>query len=323
MRQAGRFLPQYRRLRERYDFLTLCRTPELATRVTLQPVDALGVDAAVIFSDILVALEPMGLQVTFGANHGPRITPAIRRAADLKALRPTDPVTGLRYVYEAIRQTDAALRRRNIPVIGFAGAPFTLACYAIEGSHKRSFRLARRMMRESPATFRALLDRLTEAVIGHLRLQIEAGAGAVQIFDSWGGLLDPKDYRRFALPPIQRIVRALKPTRTPVILYMNGSGPHLDSMRASGVNALSVDWRLPLSEVRRRVGPRMVLQGNLDPSILRESPSTVIQSTRAMLADHNGPHLIANLGHGVLPDTPVRNVRAFVETVKEFRWRTL
>lgn len=320
MRQAGRFLPQYRKLRERYDFPTLCRTPELATRVTLQPVDLLGVDAAVIFSDILVVLESMGLKVTFGTDHGPRIAPAIRRSSDLRRLHPSDPAVNLGYVYAAIRQTDAALRQRNIPVIGFAGAPFTLACYAVEGAHSRDFRPARRMMHEAPSTFRALIDRLTEAVTDHLRLQIEAGAATVQIFDTWGGLLSPKEYRRFALPPIQKIIRALKPDRTPVILYVNGSVPHLASMLESGANVLSVDWRLPLSEVRRRVGRRVVLQGNLDPSVLGASRANVVKATHAMLADHGGPHLVANLGHGVLPNTPVENVRAFVRTVKRFRW---
>ncbi len=316
MRQAGRYLPSYRAIRSRVDFRTLCKTPDLAAKVSSQPVDILGVDAAVIFSDILVLLEAMGLAVDFETGDGPRIQKPIRSLNDIKALHPPDVGKNLRYVGDAIRLTAKVLSDRNIPVIGFAGAPFTLACYAIEGKTSRDFNKTKRFMHENPVAFVQLLHRLADGVADHLQAQIEAGAAAVQLFDTWGGVLSREAYRTFALPALQRVIQPLKVLRSPIILYLNGSAPHLETMAETGANVLSVDWRLPLSGVRQRVGKKVVLQGNLDPCVLYAPPAAIARATRAMLADHPEKGLIANLGHGMLPDIPVAHVRAFVKAVK-------
>jgi len=316
MRQAGRYLPEYRAVRAKVDFLTLCKTPELASQVSIQPVDILGVDAAVIFSDILVLLEAMGIPIHFGKENGPRITKTIRCSADVRALRPFEMARDLPCVREAIRLTVKALAPRNIPVIGFAGAPFTLACYAVEGKTSREFHQTKRFMNEDPKTFVILLKKLADGVRDHLRGQIEAGAAAVQLFDTWAGILSRDSYFQFVLPVLQRIIEPLQSLGIPVILYVNGSTPHLEAMAKTGAHVLSVDWRLPLSEVRRRVGNKIVLQGNLDPASLYAPPETIREAVRTMLANHPGRGLIANLGHGILPDTPIDHARAFVDEVR-------
>lgn len=319
MRQAGRYLPAYREVRKTVSFQALCRDPDLATKVTLQPVDEFGVDAAVIFSDILVLIEAMGIGVSFEAGEGPRLARTVRTAADAKALRNPDPERDLGYVGEAIRRVSAALAPRGVPVLGFAGAPFTLACYAIEGETSRDFNPARQALAADPVFFSALLDRLADAVAAHLLMQVKAGASAVQIFDSWGGLLGRDDYRRAILPSLRRIIAAVRAAGVPVILYVGGSSPHLEAMVESGADVLSVDWRLPLDEVRRRVGPGVALQGNLDPTRLFAPVGEVREATRKMLAAHPGPGLIANLGHGILPTTPVESARAFIEAVRSLK----
>jgi len=316
MRQAGRYLPAYRAVRSKVDFLTLCRTPELVAEVSIQPVDILGVDAAVIFSDILILLQAMGLAVRFEEAAGPRIVHPIRSPADVRRLRTPDIQGELSPVAEGIRLTTRALAARAIPVIGFAGAPFTLACYAIDGGTTRDFLATKRFLHEEPGAFRNLLERLAEAVVAHLKLQIEAGAAAVQLFDTWGGLVDRETYRKWLLPPLGRIVRSIRSMGCPIILYINGSTPHLDNMRASGADVLSVDWRLPLAEVRHRVGKGPTLQGNLDPAVLYSAPAAIRRATRSMIRGHGRLRLIANLGHGVPPDAPVDHVRVFVEAVQ-------
>ena len=316
MRQAGRYLPAYREVRKTVSFQALCRDPDLATKVTLQPVDEFGVDAAVIFSDILVLIEAMGIGVSFEAGEGPRLARTVRTAADAKALRDPDPERDLGYVGEAIRRVSAALAPRGVPVLGFAGAPFTLACYAIEGETSRDFNPARQALAADPVFFSALLDRLADAVAAHLLMQVKAGASAVQIFDSWGGLLGRDDYRRAILPSLRRAIATVRTAGVPVILYVGGSSPHLEAMVESGADVLSVDWRLPLDEVRRRVGTNVALQGNLDPTRLFAPVGEVREVTRKMLAAHPGPGLIANLGHGILPTTPVESARAFIEAVR-------
>ena len=319
MRQAGRYLPQYRPLRSKVDFLTLCKTPELAAQVTVLPVDILGVDAAVIFSDILLLLEAMGLEVYFEGDSGPRIQKPICSQRDVDRLHPPDIDRHLRCVGDAIRLTAQALMPRNTPVIGFAGAPFTLACYAIDGKTERDFNKTKRFMNENPSAFAKLLKKLACGVDLHLRAQIEAGASAVQLFDTWGGILSRDAYRSIVLPSLRQVIASLKSLGAPVILYLNGSAPHLETMARSGADVLSVDWRLPLSEVRKRVGHKIVLQGNLDPSALYSPPKKIAQATRAMLANHHGSGLIANLGHGILPDTPVEHAMAFVDAVKRLK----
>jgi uroporphyrinogen decarboxylase len=319
MRQAGRYLPEYREVRSKVDFLTLCKTPELACKVTVQPIDRLNVDAAVIFSDILVLLEAMGMPLRFGNDHGPKIDETIQTEIHVKKLRLTEIEKNLSYVGAAVRMTTEALRDRNVPVIGFAGAPFTLACYAVEGQTSREFTKTKRFMNENPKLFEALLNKLADGVALHLRAQVEAGAKAVQLFDSWGGILSQEMYRRFVLPALQRAIQPLKKLSASVILYVNGSTPHLETMAQSGADVLSVDWRIPLSEARRRVGPKLALQGNLDPTSLFAAPETIAASTKAMLQDHQGPGYIANLGHGILPDVPVEHAKTFVETVQKWK----
>ncbi len=318
MRQAGRYLPEYRAVRQKVDFLSLCRTPELAAEVTLQPVDILGVDAAVIFSDILVLPEAMGIPVTFEERGGPKLARRIATAGDVESLVPPDPASDLRFVGDAIRLTRRTLGPRGIPVLGFAGAPFTLAAYMIEGETSRDFTKTRRAMHADPPLFRRLLGKIADAMGQFLRFQIEAGASAVQIFDTWAGLLGQDAFRSFALPAISRAIDAVKGLGAPVILYVNGSAQHIESMAQSGADAISVDWRVPLDQVRRRAGDKVGIQGNLDPAALYSPPAQVREATAAMLARHPGPGLVANLGHGLFPDTPVEGARAFVDTIREW-----
>ncbi len=319
MRQAGRYLPEYRAVRAKVDFMTLCKTPDLACEVTVQPVDILGVDAAVIFSDILVLLEAMGLPVFFGKDGGPKIERAIASESDIDKLHLPDIAKDLGYVGEAIRRTAAILSPRSIPVIGFAGAPFTLACYAVEGETSREFNRTKRFLQREPRAFAALLGKIAEGVTLHLRGQIEAGASVVQLFDTWGGILDQATYRSVVLPVLQKTISSLGSTGVPVVLYVNGSTPHLESMRDSGADVLSVDWRMPLSSVRQRVGMEKVLQGNLDPTMLYAPPDEIAKRTKKMIVDHGASKLIANLGHGMLPDIPVEHAKAFVEAIRNFK----
>lgn len=318
MRQAGRYLPEYRAVRQKVDFISLCRTPDLAAEVTLQPIDILGVDAAVIFSDILVVPEAMGIPVTFEERGGPKLARRIATAGDVESLVPPDPASDLSYVGEAIRRVRRSLEPRGIPVLGFAGAPFTLAAYMIEGETSRDFTKTRRALHADPVLFRRLLGKIADAVGHFLRFQIESGASAVQIFDTWAGLLGQETFRTFALPAIARAIDAVKGLGAPVILYVNGSAQHIESMAHSGADVISVDWRLSLDEVRRRSGDRVGIQGNLDPAALYAPPDRVRESTAAMLARHPGPGLVANLGHGLFPDTPVEGARAFVDTIREW-----
>jgi uroporphyrinogen decarboxylase len=319
MRQAGRYLPEYRAVRSRIDFLTLCKTPELAAEVTVQPIDRLGVDAAVIFSDILIVLEALGMDLTFAPDHGPRLGNPIRKIEDVDKLNPSDLCERLSYVYDSIRLVSKALTPRNVPVLGFAGAPLTLACYAIEGKTTREFHITKAFLYRHPEVFERLLGVLAEAVRQHLEGQMAAGASAVQIFDTWGGMMSQSDYRRFMLPTIKKIVEPLRKQGVPVILYLNGSTPHLESMQASGATVLSVDWRFPLSKVRERTHPQAILQGNLDPTVLYSRPAEIQTRVRQMLEDNGGNPIIGNLGHGILPDIPVEHAQCFVEAVKAFR----
>jgi uroporphyrinogen decarboxylase len=319
MRQAGRYLPEYREVRAKVDFLTLCKTPELAAKVTLQPVDRLEVDAAVIFSDILVVLEAMGMPVEFGKDHGPRLERPITTDADIENLTLDHISSQLKYVQEAIRLTANELKSKDVPVIGFCGAPFTLACYAVEGKTSRDFNRTKKFMYENPKRFEKLLMKLADGVRLHLENQIKAGARAVQLFDSWGGVLGKEPYARWILPALQSIIEPLKKLNTPIILYVNGSTQHLDSMSKSGAHVLSVDWRTPLSIVRKQVGPQVALQGNLDPAMLYQSPEAIRKATLEMIAEHPSPGLIANLGHGILPDVPVEHAKAFIDSVKSIK----
>jgi uroporphyrinogen decarboxylase len=320
MRQAGRYLPAYRKIRERADFLTMCGTPELAVEVTLQPVDILGVDAAIIFSDILVVPQAMGMRLSVEEGVGPRFHRPLRTPADLAALRDVTPEEGLGYVLEAIRLARRVLEGR-VPLIGFAGAPWTLACYMIEGGGSKHFQTAKRFLIEHPANAHALLARLARAVGAFLRAQVAAGAQVLQLFDSWAAALGPDDFRAFALPYLAEAVRLAKAGGVPVIAFAPGAGWALEEIaRATGADVIGVDWQTDAAAANRRLAAFPVaLQGNLDPCWLYGGPALIRERTHAMLRAFGGRGHIANLGHGILPDTPPDHAKAFVDAVKEWR----
>ena len=320
MRQAGRYLPQYRAVRQRADFLTMIGTPELATEVTLQPVDLLGVDAAIIFSDILVVPRAMGMRLTVDDGVGPRFPQPLRSPSDFAKLRNFLPEEGLGYVLEALRQTRHALGEK-VPLIGFAGAPWTLMSYMVEGGGSKSFSLAKRLLVEDPDRAHALLQRLADAVGAFLVAQAKAGAQVLQLFDSWAGALGPEDYRQFALPYLNQAVRQAKTAGVPVIAFSPGSGWALEEIaEQSGADVIGIDWQTEAADARRRLsGSKVALQGNLDPCWLYASPSTIRERTHTMLAQFGCRGHIANLGHGILPDVPVEHAQAFIHAVQEWR----
>ncbi len=315
MRQAGRYMPEYRVLREKHSLLTLCRTPELAVEVTLQPVRALGVDAAILFSDLLLPLAPLGIPFDFQAGEGPVIEKPVRSAADVDALRVFEPRSELGMVLEAIR----LLRRElEVPLIGFAGAPFTLASYAIEGGHSANFALTKAMMYGDAPTWHRFAGLLAEIVGDYLRAQVEAGAQALQVFDSWVGALDADDYREFVLPHVRSIFDRLRGLDVPVIHFGTGTGHLLELQRDAGGDVIGLDWRMPLDEGWRRIGYASGVQGNLDPTLLLAPRERLLARVDDVLARAaRRPGHIFNLGHGILPMTPVENVRAVVEHVHE------
>jgi uroporphyrinogen decarboxylase len=311
MRQAGRYLPEYRELRSRVDFLTLCKTPELAVEASLQPIRRFALDAAIVFSDILLPLEALGCSIVFAP--GPRLESPIRTAAQIDALepRPIDEVVGC--VGDAV----ALLRREldgKLPVIGFCGAPFTLACYLVEGGGQ-SFGEVKSLMYREPAAFTRLLDRLADLMVDYLALQIHAGAHVVQIFDSWAGILSPSDYQSFALPAARRVIQAARKNGVPAIYFALAAGHVLEDAASSGADAIGLCWRTPLDQARRRTGGKVALQGNLDPHVLLAAPEVVREHALEVLEAGAGPGHIMNLGHGILPETPIASVEALVETV--------
>jgi uroporphyrinogen decarboxylase len=315
MRQAGRYLPEYRELRARADFLTVCKTPELAVEATLQPIRRFALDAAILFSDILVPVEPMGCPMTF--DPGPRLTTPVRTRAQVDALRVPVMAESVPFVGEAIRILRRELEGR-VPLIGFCGAPFTLAAYLIEGQGREGFGSIKRMMFEEPATLERLLEKLADTMMDYLRFQIASGAQAVQVFDSWAGILAPEDYRRFALPPLQRMLRGLERGAAPLIHFAPAAGHLFEDQLAIGADVLGVCWRTPIADARRRSAGRVAIQGNLDPHTLLASPEVVRARARQLLdAAGDAPGHIMNLGHGILPDTPIASVEALIETVAE------
>lgn len=318
MRQAGRYLPEYRALRQKHSLLELCHKPELAAQVTLQPVERLGVDAAILFADILLPFEPLGLGLTFATGEGPQVTRPIREADMVLDLPPVDPPTDLGYVMEAVRQAVRALPP-HVPLIGFAGAPFTLASYAIEGGATRTFTLTKRFMYSEPRAWHELMRRLAELVGGYLGAQAHAGARALQLFDSWVGCLSPADYATYVFPHSQRALELAGSSGVPVIHFGTdtGAGLLVDFARAGG-DVIGVDWRIPLDVAWERIGPGHAIQGNLDPVALLAPRPELERQVRDVLARAGGrPGHIFNLGHGVLPETPVEAVQAVVEWVHE------
>lgn len=317
MRQAGRYLPEYREIREKHDFLTMIYTPEIAAEITLQPVKRLGLDAAIIFSDILVIPQAMGMPLRFHERRGPVFDLPLRDLGKIdKVLHESDPAL--------LQQTLATIKivRREldgkIPLIGFAGAPWTLAAYMIEGSGSKSFHFAKSALYRSPEKLHALLDRLAAEISDFLLLQIEAGAQVVQLFDSWAGQLTPEQFYDFSLPYLTKIVAAISHTNTPVIVFARGAGHSLDSQVTSGAYALGVDWQTDMSWAKKCVGNRAVLQGNLDPTALFAPPEVLEKEVADVLekVGSGNPHIF-NLGHGILPETPVDNVRRLIELLKK------
>jgi len=315
MRQAGRYLPDYRAVRAQTDFLTLCKTPELAVEVSLQPYRILGVDAVIMFSDILIPVEAMGQEVRLTEQKGPELPDPIRTRRQVDKLAVPDPIEKTSFVLEIIKTLRKELDGA-VPLIGFAGAPWTLAAYMIEGGGSRNYAQVKRMMYTEPATFHALLDKIADTVILYLNAQIEAGAQVVQLFDSWAGELSPEDYVKFALPYEQKIFESVDRRAAPTILYINGSGTFLERMANCGADVLSIDWRVELEEARTRVGDHLTLQGNLDPCVLLSTPEIIKEKAIELINAGGGRRHILNLGHGILPMTPVENAQAFVDAAK-------
>ncbi len=314
MRQAGRYLPEYRAVRKRHSFLEVCHEPELACEVTLQPVDILGVDAAILFSDIMIPLEGMGCSIEF--SPGPVFAEPVRTAADVERLRVCEPESDVPFVLDAVRLIRRELGGR-VPLIGFSGAPFTLAAYMVEGKGSRSFENLKRMMYAAPGVYRALMDKVTDTVIRYLNAQIRAGAQAVQVFDTWGGILSPADYGEYVLPYSARVVAGLDRS-VPVIHFVKGCGLLLDRIERAGGDVLGIDWHIDLADAIDRLGGRFAVQGNLDPTVLL-GPRELVEARAREIVEkgRRARGHVFNLGHGILPSVPVDNVKALVEAVHE------
>jgi uroporphyrinogen decarboxylase len=319
MRQAGRYMKEFREIRKKHPLLTVCKTPELATEVTLQPVDRLGVDAAILFADILLPLEPMGIDLEFAQGEGPVIHNPVREKGDVDRLRVIEPAEKLPFVGEAIRQVRSALAGR-IPLIGFAGAPFTLASYLIEGGHSRNYLRTKQMMYAVPEIWHALMRKLSTVVMEYLKFQVRMGAQAVQLFDSWVGALSPNDYETYVIPHVKGIFDGLKEEGAPAIHFGTGTGSLLEKMREAGGEVIGVDWRVNLDEAWSRIGYDRAIQGNLDPAVLL-GPIPEIERRVADVLRRAGGRSghIFNLGHGIFPETPVEHVAAVVEMVHNFK----
>tara|TARA_B100000780_G_scaffold184638_1_gene129603 strand:+ start:752 stop:1792 length:1041 start_codon:yes stop_codon:yes gene_type:complete len=316
MRQAGRYLPEFMVLKNKYDFFTRCQTPELAAEITMMPIKKIGVDAAILFSDILVIPQAMGVNVEMKNNFGPYIEFPIQSKADVINLNTQNVEDRLNYVFEAIRLSKEALND-EIPLIGFAGSPWTILCYMVQGSGSRNFDKAKNFCFKNPELAQMLLSKITMITIEYLKLKIEAGVDAVQIFDSWGGVLSHSDYQLFSFPYIQQITAALNKI-SPVIIYPKGCWHALSDYSKIGASAIGLDWTCSARNARYLTQNNVTLQGNFDPSRLFSSKKTIISQTNQMLNDFGKDKYIANLGHGILPNTPVENVKIFVETIKEF-----
>ncbi|MFO7526297.1 MAG: uroporphyrinogen decarboxylase [Ignavibacteriaceae bacterium] len=317
MRQAGRYLPEYRAVRAKADFLTMCKTPELAAEVTLQPIDLIGVDAAIIFSDILVIPEAMGMHLEMHEGKGPIFPKPIRSEADANQLKNIDPAKELKYVLDAVSLTKKELNSR-VPLIGFSGSPWTLLTYMVEGRGSKNFTEVKKLIYNNPALAHRILDKLSIVIADYLSAKIEAGCNAVQIFDTWGGVLAPHDFIEFSLQYVEKIINNIKRNDEPVIFFAKGVHHNLDKMANIGANVLGLDWTMNLGEVRKKVGDRVALQGNLDPTVLYSSKEYIHQEVKRVLNSFGkGNGHIFNLGHGVLPDIDPENVKALVKFVKE------
>jgi|TARA_B100001059_G_scaffold42834_2_gene34719 uroporphyrinogen decarboxylase len=317
MRQAGRYLPDFMKLKEKHDFFTRCQTPELATEITLMPIDQVGVDAAIIFSDILVVLQAMNIEVEMREGIGPYIPQPINSKVALDQVTLPDVEEHLGYVFEAVRMTKSALNDR-VPLIGFAGAPWTLLCYAVQGQGSKNFDRAKAFCFQEPEMAKELLQRITTTTIAYLREKVKAGADVIQLFDSWGGLLSPADYKEFSWPHLQQIVDALSGS-VPVIVFGKGCWFSLQEMSKSGASALGIDWTCSARNARYLSGGQITLQGNFDPSRLLSPIPEIKTQVKQMINAFGKDRYIVNLGHGILPNIPVDHAKAFVDAVKEYQ----
>ncbi|MBZ9652293.1 uroporphyrinogen decarboxylase [Psychroflexus montanilacus] len=317
MRQAGRYLPDFMKLKEKYDFFTRCRTPELATEITVMPIHQVGTDAAILFSDILVVPQAMNIEVEMRPGVGPWLPKPIRDRKTLDQVIVPDVYEELGYVYEAIKMTKQELND-EVPLIGFAGSPWTIFCYCVQGQGSKNFDKAKEFCFTEPEMAHELLQKITDTTIAYLKGKVEAGVDAVQVFDSWGGMLSPVDYQEFSWPYIQQIIDALKED-IPVIAFGKGCWFALDVMAKSGATALGVDWTCSPRNARYLTGGNITLQGNFDPSRLFSPPKDIKRMVHQMIDEFGKDRYIVNLGHGILPNIPVENAKAFVEAVKEYK----
>ncbi|MES2850458.1 MAG: uroporphyrinogen decarboxylase [Bacteroidota bacterium] len=316
MRQAGRYLPDYIKLREKYDFFTRCQTPELATQITLQPVDQVGVDAAIIFSDILVIPQAMGLEVLMEEGKGPSLPKTIKTQSDIDALITIGAEESLKYVYDALSLTKKELNGR-VPLIGFAGAPWTILCYMVEGKGSKTWDKAKQFAYTQPVLAHSLLQKITDITIDYLKYQVKAGADTVQVFDSWAGALSPADFKIFAQPYLFQIADALKDD-APVILFPKGSWYALKDISESSACGVGIDWCITPQFARELTQNKITIQGNFDPSKLLGTIPQIKKEVKEMIDAFGVQNYIANLGHGITPNVPVDNARAFVDAVKEY-----
>ncbi len=318
MRQAGRYLPEYRAVRAKTDFLTLCKTPELAAEVTIQPVDIIGVDAAIIFSDILVIPEAMGMElIVEEGKGGPRFSSPIRSSSEIERLYIPDPYDKLKYVMDALSLTKQHLEGR-VPLIGFSGSPWTLATYMVEGRGKQEFKIITELINERPKEAHKLLDKLARSAADYLSAQIESGANAVQIFDTWGGILPQEQFEEFSLRYIEQIIVNIKRKDEPIIVFCKDCEHALEDIASTGCDAVGLDWTIDICEARKLIGNKVALQGNMDPKKLYDTPENIREEVKIILEKFGyGTGHIFNLGHGILPDIPVEHAKAFISAVKE------
>lgn len=317
MRQAGRYLPEFMKIKAKYDFFTRCQTPELASEITIQPIRRFGMDAAILFSDILVVPQAMNIEFEMKPDIGPWLPDPIRSADDLDRVISPEIESSLGYVMDAIKMTKEKLNH-EIPLIGFAGSPWTILCYCVQGRGSKNFDKAKEFCFTQPRAAHALLQQITTTTISYLKAKVVAGVDAVQLFDSWGGLLSPEDYQEFSWKYLQQIIDALK-SQVPVIAFGKGCWFALDVMARSGASALGIDWTCSARNARYLTGGQITLQGNFDPTRLFSPPSEIKKQVKLMIDSFGKDRYIVNLGHGILPNIPVENAAAFVEAVKEYK----
>lgn len=317
MRQAGRYLPAYRAVRDKYDFLTMCKTPELAAEVTIQPVDIIGVDAAIIFSDILIIPEAMGMKLEMIESKGPKLFDPIRSESDVDKLKNVDPAKDLKYVLDEVALAKRELNNR-VPLIGFAGSPWTLMTYMVEGGGSKNFSEIKKFVYNQPKAAHKLLDKIAKSVADYLSAKIEAGANAVQIFDTWGGILSPDDFEEFSLRYIEQVISQIQRNNEPVIIFAKGVHCRLEKLAGCGADVIGLDWNVELGKVSEQIGNKVALQGNLDPTILYAGKEKIkSEAVKVLQSFGNSSGHIFNLGHGILPDVEPENAKFLVDTVKE------